>query len=431
MQLNDVAGQLATRPAPNATVAPGWTNNNPSGLAAATVVDADFLNAIGAEALTVLTATGQTMSKTNVTQIYLGILSAQKIADSGGTNALVAAPTMPSGISLPALSAIPDGLSLLIIPNDTTTIDNPTFAFNGGSAVTITDPLGHTLAIGAIVAGVPAELMKMGGASPTWWLRNSQKFNVGAGIFSGLVISNDGTSPNTKRDITANLLSLSDANGAVVELSSVGVSINSGTSGAGGLDTGTLAANQVYFEWVISQPGGASPTGLMSLSSSSPTMPSGYTMKVRVGGGAITDGSSHFYRITQKGKRAQYIVTPSTTTSAMPLLGNGVLGTWSESTPTWATLSTAAFVPSTASELIAVVGNCRNYVTNVAQGALAPNSNYGGNDASSNPPPIGVGNNGNQDDIKIAPLLLESSNVYAASNQAYFFVAVLGWNDNL
>lgn len=58
--------------------------------------------------------------------------------------------------------------------------------------------------------------------------------------------------------------------------SPITVSIN--TSGANGLDTGTESANSWYYVWMVGKTDGTV-AGLLSLSSSSPTLPSGYTLK--------------------------------------------------------------------------------------------------------------------------------------------------------
>ena len=50
------------------------------------------------------------------------------------------------------------------------------------------------------------------------------------------------------------------------------------TSGAGGLDTGSEASNTWYYIWLIGKTDGTV-SAMYSLSSSSPTMPSGYTLK--------------------------------------------------------------------------------------------------------------------------------------------------------
>lgn len=97
-----------------------------------------------------------------------------------------------------------------------------------------------------------------------------------------------------------------DANGNTVKLSTVNVTVNSGTSGAGGLDTGSVANSTWYYGHIIFNPTTAVIAGLMSLSSIAPTLPSGYLY----GGLAsvqLTDGSAHFVSLQQYGKSVSFV----------------------------------------------------------------------------------------------------------------------------
>jgi hypothetical protein len=71
-------------------------------------------------------------------------------------------------------------------------------------------------------------------------------------------------------------------------------------SGNNGLDTGARANSTWYHVWAISQALGASADILLSTSASSPTMPSGYTLKRRVGS-IRTDGSGNIIDFIQRG----------------------------------------------------------------------------------------------------------------------------------
>jgi hypothetical protein len=70
-------------------------------------------------------------------------------------------------------------------------------------------------------------------------------------------------------------------------------------TGNGALDTGTVAANTWYHAWLISTAGGVVDV-LVSLSSSSPTMPGTYTLKRRIGS-MKTNASSQWVKFTQIG----------------------------------------------------------------------------------------------------------------------------------
>lgn len=74
------------------------------------------------------------------------------------------------------------------------------------------------------------------------------------------------------------------------------VTIDPGTTGANGLDTGSLANDTFYYAWVIANSSTNATAGLLSASSTSPTMPSGYDRRRRVGA-MLTDGSAALYRI--------------------------------------------------------------------------------------------------------------------------------------
>lgn len=74
--------------------------------------------------------------------------------------------------------------------------------------------------------------------------------------------------------------------------------LNSGSTGANGLDYGTLAASSNYGVWLIGDSRGYKPVaGLLSLTSNSyPILPFGYD-SLRLIGFATTDGSTHFVSV--------------------------------------------------------------------------------------------------------------------------------------
>ena len=67
----------------------------------------------------------------------------------------------------------------------------------------------------------------------------------------------------------------------------------------GGIDTGSKANSTWYHVWLIMTAGGTV-DALFSTSATSPTMPSGYTYKRRIGS-VLTDGSGNIIAFTQKG----------------------------------------------------------------------------------------------------------------------------------
>lgn len=74
------------------------------------------------------------------------------------------------------------------------------------------------------------------------------------------------------------------------------VTIDPGTTGANGLDTGSLANSTWYYVWVIANSSTNATAALLSTSSTSPTMPSGYDRRRRVGA-LKTNGSAALYRV--------------------------------------------------------------------------------------------------------------------------------------
>lgn len=136
-----------------------------------------------------------------------------------------------------------------------------------------------------------------------------------------------------------------DYTSLLVENTSIGVA--TGTSGTGGLDTGTIGPSSWYYVFVIYNPSTDNTNGLMSLSATSPTMPSGYTKKRRVGA-VKTDSSNNLYlQYTARGSsnRRQVVYDENTTTSVFQILS---LGNISQD-PTFDSQDVSAVVPVTAS----------------------------------------------------------------------------------
>lgn len=96
-------------------------------------------------------------------------------------------------------------------------------------------------------------------------------------------------------------------------------------TGNNGLDTGVVAANTTYHAFLIKNPSNGLVDILLSLSSVSPTMPSGYTLKRRIFS-AYTDGSSNWITYTQVGDTV-YLPAPVilfSTTNAAPITNSTI-----------------------------------------------------------------------------------------------------------
>jgi hypothetical protein len=127
---------------------------------------------------------------------------------------------------------------------------------------------------------------------------------------------------------------LRNTSGGLKRFESLSETLNIASSGANGLDTGAEAGNTWYHVWAIGKEDGTL-DGLLSTSSTAPTMPSGYTYKGYIG--AIrNNGSSNFVDFRQVGFRV----------SAAEL---SALSSGTATSPTSVDLS--ALVPTTAKEV--------------------------------------------------------------------------------
>jgi hypothetical protein len=80
--------------------------------------------------------------------------------------------------------------------------------------------------------------------------------------------------------------------------------IDCGTTGANGLDAGSLANSTWYHVYAIGKPDGMT-AFLASTSVSAPTMPTGYTFKRRIGS-VKTDGSAHILAFVQDSDKFEW-----------------------------------------------------------------------------------------------------------------------------
>jgi hypothetical protein len=154
---------------------------------------------------------------------------------------------------------------------------------------------------------------------------------------------------NTAATITAAYLTAVNSAGATVVLSGVNATVATGTVGAGGLDTGSLAASTWYYLYAIYN--GTTVSSLMSLQSpfsgTAPTLPSGYTYWAYAGP-LLTDAGPYLYRTMQRGSRVTYVNTAGTNTITLPTLVSSSGGVGNIVNPTWVAVSVSPFVASTA-----------------------------------------------------------------------------------
>lgn len=244
------------------------------------------------------------------------------------------------------------------------------------------------------------------------------------GAFKNLRSSANGTSANIA--ITADEIVVEDTSNNYLTLRNVSLTLVCSGSGANGLDTGTLAGSTVYHKWVIYNPTTATTAALLSLSSTAPTMPSGYTYKARVGA-ISTDGTANKYPLghTSFGADTDLIVKAATNVVNRPQLISGVQG--SPTVPTYVAASISAYVPSTACR---VRGN--GGLGGGAGGAMmaAPNNAYGGAASTGNPPPLAVNLTSSGASLPF-DFALESTNLYYACDRATGTLCLGGWRDTI
>lgn len=265
----------------------------------------------------------------------------------------------------------------------------------------------------ALAPGTAGQLLQSGGAAANPSFRTVSGFVQGC--FKNLTITN-GSSPNTQVSVIADSVTLFDGASTYLGVTGVNLVISTGSSGVNGIDTGSVASSTWYSVWVISD--GSTTAGLLSTSSTTPTMPGGYTLKARVGW-MRTDGSSILYRIKQVDTRAVYVVTAATNTAAAIQIALGA-GASNPAVPTWVATGLSAIVPPTAVRAVGFASGGSSGIT-----MLAPSSNYGAYTSTTNPPPCAC-----PAFAKIPyDFVLESTNLYYAANSSDASAWVTGWED--
>lgn len=238
-----------------------------------------------------------------------------------------------------------------------------------------------------------------------------------AGAFSNLSIK---VATNTTVAVAADYVTMFNGSSGWLT-AAISQTVNMGTTGAGALDTGTIATGTVYAIWAIAKADGTT-SAIASASFTSPTMPSGYSYKARIGAVITTAGSAILYGTWQFGRRVRYVLgLAGLTTSRTPITGSS----GDVSTPIWTAISLTGYVPTTASSVAICLFNSSN--TGVAM--AAPNNSYGASLSTTKPPPFVAG--AAQITNMVGEILLESTSIYYASAVVAAGIAVLGWEDNI
>ncbi len=231
-----------------------------------------------------------------------------------------------------------------------------------------------------------------------------------------LVIQNTST---TDIGVTASAVTISTASGGVRTVRDVNMTLDTTASGAGGLDTGSMAINTHYAVYMISNGTDAGDALLCSTSFTAPTLPSGYSYAGRIGAFVTDSGATTIRPFLKKGNRTRYVQTSG---SYLYTLKSGSHG--SVSTPTWVATSYSAIVPSTAIDVALAVYLTGNTLM------MAPSNTYGEEGDSSNPPYICI-KSGGTTEAHAVEIPNENGNLYSASNNAGSRIRVSGYTDSV
>jgi hypothetical protein len=180
-----------------------------------------------------------------------------------------------------------------------------------GSAASLVHSLGDLQVDGFVevldtsAPGNPSDaegrLYKLTGDPGIWWINDSWGTAIDLtaypkGYVFGLGLGRNSGTPNTQLDIIAGVCRSDDDTTNIISIATI--TVNIAANGANGLDTGSKANSTWYYTYVIYNPTTRVTAGLLSLSTTSPTMPSGYTKKRRIGSWYI-NSSGNFRPCTQ------------------------------------------------------------------------------------------------------------------------------------
>lgn len=263
-------------------------------------------------------------------------------------------------------------------------------------------------------------------------LSNASVARTNLGVQNAVEAGIQGSSSNLKLSatglsalvtITADSVCVKNTSNFQVVLNNVNVSPSLAASGANGLDTGVSAASTLYYIWVIWD--GTTTAGLFSLSSTSPTMPAGYTHKALVGA-QFADATVNKYPLSfkQDGNLVRYKVATGSNVPNFPIAASGLAG--NVLTPTYVSVSMAAFVPPNARAAI-VTYNVLSSDANVTA-MISANNNTGIINSPTNPPDYNFTNTttGGSSSFPIR-IHLETLALFWANNNGNGRLRVHGW----
>lgn len=259
-------------------------------------------------------------------------------------------------------------------------------------------------------------------SSPLYWRMFGSQSGSVTGARKNLKLSATGN--NASVSITADQIVVSDGNNFKT-IDAVNLTLITSNSGSNGFDTGPgvpISANSWNTVWVIHNPSTNTTASLASASPSAPTMPSGFTMKARVGY-IRTDASGNKYPLSfiQVDNQVQYKVASGSNVAALPQMAFGISG--STATPTYTAIAVGSFIPPSATKIKIHAGGSSSNGNII----VAPNNSYGAAGATTNAAFHAGGIAGLNVPFE---MILESTNIYWASNLSNAMIDCLGWTDN-
>lgn len=333
----------------------------------------------------------------------------------------------------PPVPALTDGQLCFVRASATNATATPSFAPDGLTAHAITKQGGSALIAGNI-QNLAELILRYNLANTRWELLNPVvAVSVPPqGSFKNLSIK---VATTTTVTVAADAVVTTD--GTNYQTTALAGTINLGTNGAANaLDTGTIAIDTWYAIWAITKPDGTT-AGLASASFTAPLLPSGFTGKARIGAVQTIHSSAVLYGTWQFGRKAQYVVGLAQT-SVVPIISNGIVGTYSTTSPTLVSktvVGNGSFVPTTAS-VIKIIAYSEYKTAGNARMQAAPSAAYSG---TNNGPggsngivtPFSFDNSASGTGSACFEMTLESGAIFVSSDQAGGAFACLGWEDNI
>jgi hypothetical protein len=197
------------------------------------------------------------------------------------------------------------------------------------------------LATGAAASGVNSDITALTTLSPPI---------TGLCGVNGLKMVNSISSPTTQITITYTQATVVNGTGGITGGFNGSLTLNLGASGAANsLDTGAIAANTVYFIYLIGN--GTTIASLASTSSTTPSFPSGYSYLCRIGAWE-TGTTAGLLSLVTRGRRTQLIQAPTLNVAANALYNANNIGSCTTGS---LVLTTFAGIPSTAARVIGAI----------------------------------------------------------------------------